>query len=50
MYNKFEIHILTPPPLPTLFVYFFPTDIYYNEGVRAAGEIFLAFLFAILYF
>ena len=43
VYIKFKIHILVPPP------FFSSTEIYYNEGVRAAGEKFEFFL-QFLYF
>ena len=39
---KFKFIFLPPPP-PLLDFYFFPTEIYYNEGVRAAGEKLSAF-------
>ena len=42
MYIKFEIHIFAPPPF--FFIYIFsPSEIYYNQAVRAAGEKFSAF-------
>ena len=40
VYIKFKL-IFLPPPL--LDIYFSPTEIYYNEGVRAAGEQFSAY-------
>ena len=43
VYIKFKIHIFVPPP------FFSSTEIYYNEGVRAAGEKFEFFL-QFLYF
>ena len=46
VYIIFEIQIFAPTPF--LIYIFYPTEIYYIEGVRTAGETFLAF-FTILY-
>ena len=49
MYIEFEIHIFAHPHPPLLIYVSFPTEIYYNDGVRATGEKLSAFFFAILY-
>ena len=48
VYIVFEIHIFAPPPL--LIYISSPTEIYYNDGVRAAGEKLSAFFCNLVYF
>ena len=48
VYIKFELHIFCPPPF--LIYIFAPTEIYYNEGVCAAGDQFSTFFCNFVYF